>query len=604
MTDSVVMLGELGGQTTTMVGRKARTLDRLLREGIEVPPGFVLPTEMFHTFLAHNGVGKRIAALLSKVDTTDPASVEDNSRRIMAEIAKADMPRELVTPIRQMYERMSYGKELSEIPKSTKGLVMNRNLSFVAVRSSLPDDDEGSALLNVKGETDLMEAVKRCWATRFEPSLIPVQATKPALDVAVIVQKMVAADVSGVARSQANDDKGMFEIEAVAGLTPILDGGDVVGDLYLIDRDSMDIASRTVGRQSHKLVRDDICERLERSGRVALGAAKAKAQKLPDPLVTQVAGLTRRLEGVLDGPLELGWVAYRGRLAVTGVKRRPGAPSPVEVQATAVPAAETGFAGLASLDILADAPAPTSTLDIGTPIVAPAPTILPEGGVAPTGTLLIQLLQAGSAPAMWSDAVLVRATEALETLIMDGATGREVLVGVDAHDPTALATATSRVLAALTDAKRVTAVLQGISSMEGLEAALDALDDAGVDVTVWIQLASPLSLWLAEDVCAAGVDGVLIDGESLFPDLAPGYGREALETNGAIRNALASVARSCRAAGLPCTLLWDSHDADLLRFLVSCGITGLCLTRDDASGIQIVLARAEMRFVLDRLTGE
>ncbi len=85
MTDSVVMLGELGGQTTTMVGRKARTLDRLLREGIDVPPGFVLPTGMFHTFLAHKGIGKRIAALLSKVDTTDQASVEDNSRRIMGD---------------------------------------------------------------------------------------------------------------------------------------------------------------------------------------------------------------------------------------------------------------------------------------------------------------------------------------------------------------------------------------------------------------------------------------------------------------------------------------------------------------------------------------
>ena len=606
MTDSVVMLGELGGQTTTMVGRKARTLDRVLREGIDVPPGFVLPTGMFHTFLAHKGIGKRIAALLSKVDTTDQASVEDNSRRIMAEIAKADMPRELVIPIRQAYERMSYGKELSEIPKSTKGLVMNRNLSFVAVRSSLPDDDEGSAHLNVKGENDLIEAVKRCWATRFEPSLIPVQATKPALDVAVIVQKMVAADVSGVARSRANDDQGMLEIEAVAGLTPILESGDVVGDLYMIDRASMDIVSRTVGRQSHKLVRDDICERLERSGRVALGAAKAKAQKLPDPLVAEVAGLARRLESVLDGPLELGWAAYRGRLAVTGVKLLPGAPSPVEAQAAAAPATGTAFAGLASLDILADAPAPTPALDIGTPIVAPAPapTVPSEGGVAPTGTLLIQLLQAGGAPAAWSDAVLVRATEALEALIRGGAAGREVLVGVDAHDPAALATATNRVLAALTDAKRVTAVLQGISSMEGLEAALDALDDAGVEVAVWVQLASPLSLWLAEDVCAAGVDGIIVDGESLFPDLAPGYGREALERNGAIRNALASVARSCRVAGLPCALQWDSHDPDLLRFLVSCGFTALCLTRDDASGLQTVLARAEMRFVLDRLTGE
>ncbi len=600
------MLGELGGQTTTMVGRKARTLDRILREGIDVPPGFVLPTGMFHTFLAHNGIGKRIAALLSKVDTTDQASMEDTSRRIIAEIAKADMPRELVTPIRQAYEHMSYGKELSKIPKSTKGLVMNRNLSFVAVRSSLPDEDEGSALLNVKGENDLIEAVKRCWATRFEPTLIPVQATKPALDVAVIVQKMVAPDVSGVARSQANDDQGMLEIEAVAGLTPILNGGDVVGDLYRIDRASMDIVSRTVGRQSHKLVRDDICERLERSGRVALGAAKAKAQKLPDPLVTEVAGLARRLETVLDGPLVLGWAAYRGRVAVTGVKRIPDSTAPVELQAMAAPAAETGFAGLASLDLLAEAPASAPTLDMGTPIVAPtpAPAALPEGGMAPTGTLLIQLLGAGSTPATWSDAVLVRATEALETLILDGAAGRDVLVGVDAHDPAALATATRRVLTALTNAKGVTAVLQGISSMEGLEAALDALDNAGVEVAVWVQFASPLSLWLAEDACAAGVDGVLIDGESLFPDLAPGYGREALETNGAIRNALASVARSCRATDIPCTLLWDSHDPDLLQFLVSCGFTALCLTRNDASGIQTILARAEMRFVLDRLTGE
>ena len=175
-----------------IAGGKGASLGEMTGAGIPVPPGFVILAGAFDSFLSETDLAQEIDAILHAVRKDEMQSVEHASEKIQDLILRAKMPEDIGSSILQNYKTLGAG--------------------YVAVRSSATAEDSNSAawagqldtFLNTT-EENLLQNVQKCWASLFTPRAIFYRFEKGMHDkkisVAVVVQKMIQSEVSGVAFS-------------------------------------------------------------------------------------------------------------------------------------------------------------------------------------------------------------------------------------------------------------------------------------------------------------------------------------------------------------------------------------------------------------------
>ena len=223
MNRYVVCLDSRSALKEAHSGGKGASLARLTRCGFDVPPGFVITATAFHDFLA----SLDILVLGEKRDWTQ-ADLE----RIRELLTYCEIPTRLGQRIQTAYDRLG---------------------GSVAVRSSMVGEDAAQVsfagqldtMLNINGEMAVLNAIRDCWASMFNWRLFEYLKEHEALlpdailnrfSVAVVVQRMVAAQAAGVAFS-ADPLTGQrcVVIEAVRGLGDELVQGRVEPDRYVVD---------------------------------------------------------------------------------------------------------------------------------------------------------------------------------------------------------------------------------------------------------------------------------------------------------------------------------------------------------------------------------
>ncbi|HPN14690.1 MAG TPA: PEP/pyruvate-binding domain-containing protein [bacterium] len=294
-------VGEAGG--------KGASLGEMTQAGIPVPPGFVVLASAFDRFLAETDLTQEIEAQLDKVNYEDVASVDRASRVIQDLIHDAKFPEDLEKDIISEFE--SLGAE------------------FVAVRSSATAEDSSVAswagelesYLNTTQET-LLANVKRCWASLFTPRAIVYRNEKGMRDthvsVAVVVQKMVQSDVSGISFTvhPVTKDVNQMIIEACWGLGEYIVGGIVTPDSYVIDKRNGSLIDVNVAEQETMLKRGaDGNEEVKVPGDI-----KDK-QKIDGAQIAQLAEVCTNIEKHYGFPCDIEWGMEAGEFYV--VQSRP-----------------------------------------------------------------------------------------------------------------------------------------------------------------------------------------------------------------------------------------------------------------------------------------
>jgi len=195
----------------SLAGGKGASLGEMTQVGISIPPGFVILATAFDQFLEETDLNVEIAAVLDLVNHNEMHTIENASEKIQALILQAEMPKDIKQEIKIFFK--------------------NLNVTYVAVRSSATAEDSASAAwagqlesyLNTT-EENLLENVKKCWASLFTPRAIfyrfEKELHKQKISVAVVVQKMVESEKSGVAFSvhPVTRDQNQLIIEAGFGL--------------------------------------------------------------------------------------------------------------------------------------------------------------------------------------------------------------------------------------------------------------------------------------------------------------------------------------------------------------------------------------------------
>jgi len=222
--------------TLELVGGKGASLARMAAAGLPVPAGFHITTAAYRRYVNENHLSDRILSAVAQANV--PTMLNRTSAQIQALIGKGTVPNDIAATIRQRYEGLG-----ADTP--------------VAVRSSataedLPDMSFAGQLetyLNVRGGDEVIDAVKRCWASLWTARAIGYRQRQGIrsedISIAVIVQQLVPAQVAGVVFT-ANPVTGAHDelmINAAWGLGEAIVSGRVTPDTIVIDKQTGAVTS-------------------------------------------------------------------------------------------------------------------------------------------------------------------------------------------------------------------------------------------------------------------------------------------------------------------------------------------------------------------------
>jgi len=238
---------ELSYNNVNIAGGKGANLGEMYRNSFPVPPGFVIIADAYNKFLEVTGLDKRIYEMLGKLDAEKTQELEEESKKIRQMIEEQEMPKEMEEEILESYEHLNVDEESLKkaSPDALDILKRGREPPFVAVRSSATAEDSADAsfagqqstFLNVKGRTNLINAVKGCWASLFTARSVYYRIKKgfkhETTLIAVVVQIMVNPEKSGVifTKDPVNNTDNVV-IEAVFGLGEGIVSGMINPDHY------------------------------------------------------------------------------------------------------------------------------------------------------------------------------------------------------------------------------------------------------------------------------------------------------------------------------------------------------------------------------------
>ncbi len=315
MTTALVLdLAAASESDLPLVGGKAGKLGELVREGLPVPPGFIVTTEAYAAFVGATGLERVISTALAGVDEARPASFDEASRTIRSAFERAEFPKELRTSIVSAYDSFA----------------RHHAVKFCAVRSSATAEDLADAsfaglqetYLNVHGTEAVLEAVRRCWGSLFTPRVLVYRQKKgfdhATVRLAVLVQKMVDATVSGILFTRdPNTGENHMIVEAGWGLGEAIVGGEVTPDHYVIDGASLKVVHKQIAEQKIRYVR------AEGGGnrKEDVPADQRSAQKLPDGRLGRLVSLARLIESRYRRPMDVEWCADEHAIYI--VQARP-----------------------------------------------------------------------------------------------------------------------------------------------------------------------------------------------------------------------------------------------------------------------------------------
>jgi pyruvate, water dikinase len=291
---AVLPFREPGCRVVAEAGGKGASLARMTSLGLPVPPGFVIPAGALGAALPDGG--EELRGLARRRDA-------DGAQTL---IRTVDLDPALREEVLSAYAGLGDG----DVP--------------VAVRSSAcaEDSDEASfagqqeTYLHVRGADAVRARIRDCWASFFSERALFYRERKGSLDdlgMAVVVQRMVEADVAGVLFTcdPVRKRRDRMVVEAVLGLGEAVVSGQVTPDHYVIARDGT-VKRAHVHTQPYAIVSSPEGGVAER----ALSPEEGGAQKVGEDVLADLARIGDDLERRLGTPQDIEWAVQGGEIFV------------------------------------------------------------------------------------------------------------------------------------------------------------------------------------------------------------------------------------------------------------------------------------------------
>ena len=250
-------VAQVGGKNSSL-GEMVQTLSS---KGVSVPPGFATTADAYWNYIEANNLHQVIADLLGKL-AAGSATLAETGTAVRAAFLHGKWPKETENAIKTAYRELSKRAGVKELS--------------VAVRSSataedLPDASfagQQETFLNIRGDADLLNACRRCYASLFTDRAISYRTVKGfdhmKVALSIGVQQMVRADIGGSGVMFSIDTETGFDkvvlINAAWGLGENVVQGAVDPDEYqvykplLANKKLMPIVDKKRGEKAIKMI--------------------------------------------------------------------------------------------------------------------------------------------------------------------------------------------------------------------------------------------------------------------------------------------------------------------------------------------------------------
>lgn len=298
----VVSLTQVNRHSLAAAGGKGANLGEMVRAGFSVPDGFVVTTAAYDAYCtAHDLEVTRLRA----------AAADGSVGALFLDHALPDGLREAVT---------AACAHLGEGP--------------VAVRSSATAEDlpgasfagQQETCLNVIGADAVLAAARRCWASLWSDRAVAYregQAETGHLSMAVVVQRLIDADVAGVmfTANPVNGRRDETVISAAWGLGESVVSGETEPDEYVV-------TSRGV---SAHIATKGVTTVTSPTGvkRVATRAEFRRRRTLTDAEAKDLAREGRRVADHFGAPQDIEWARDRDGFHLVQARPITALPDPV-----------------------------------------------------------------------------------------------------------------------------------------------------------------------------------------------------------------------------------------------------------------------------------
>src|SRR5215218_639809 len=227
---SVLAFQEVDETHVAIVGGKGAHLGGLSRiDGIRVPAGFCVTTHAFRRIMAEAPSMDDRLDQLSRLNQDDREAIRTLSAEIRRTLEEIAIPGDLAAAITRAQAQL--GEEAAYAVRSSATAEDLPTASFAGQQDSY---------LNVVGPAAILEHVSRCWASLFTERAVSYRIQNGfdhrKVQMAVVVQRMVAADAAGVlfTADPVTSNRNVASVEAVFGLGEALVSGLVNPHRYTV----------------------------------------------------------------------------------------------------------------------------------------------------------------------------------------------------------------------------------------------------------------------------------------------------------------------------------------------------------------------------------
>lgn len=293
-----------GGKEPTLdsLGGKGASLVTMTAAGMPVPPGFVVNTAAFRTFM-HSGLADDITEILKGINPEDVKAVDVASAAIRELILSRPVPEKLSNATKQAFEDLQSRFE-EQVPLAVRSS---------ATAEDLPDASfagQQDTYLWLNGYPAVGEHIRACFASLYTTRAIIYRLKNNIPDeglcMAVVVQKMVNAKTAGVAMTldPTNGDRSKITVDASWGVGEMVVSGTVTPDNIQLDKVTLAVITEHIGDKHAEMIPDHSTNTLvERE----VAAERRTVRCLSDEELAAVAQLAKRAEKHYKAPQDIEW---------------------------------------------------------------------------------------------------------------------------------------------------------------------------------------------------------------------------------------------------------------------------------------------------------
>ena len=292
-----------------IAGGKGANLGELTQAGIPVPPGFVVTAGTYEKFMEDSGINDKVLDILDKIDINDTKALQAAAEEIKSIIIETPIPEDMIMFIKEAYNQLcqKVGEEDTD----------------VAIRSSATAEDlpeasfagQQDTFLHVSGDDEVIEYIRKCWASLFEARAIFYREENnfehSKVLIAVVVQKMAVADKAGVMFTvNPSTGEDIALIEGSWGLGEAVVSGDVTPDNYQVAKANNEIINVTISDKKVMYTNDESGTSIK----VDVPEELRKERVLSDEELIELTEMGKRVQAHYGEPMDTEWAFERDNL--------------------------------------------------------------------------------------------------------------------------------------------------------------------------------------------------------------------------------------------------------------------------------------------------